>query len=337
MRCLVFGFVCWVVWYVWNHQAEFKVISQISLTYLVWLYIVHAIFLVGNGLLLKVALKAFDIRMDQVTCLALSAASTFVNQFLPGRGGLGLRALYLSKMYQVRLLDFVAIIGATYLIHIVTNGLVAIGGIGMGWGQGEALPHSLFVFFVVVTIAGIVVQVFNYNPPNTPRSALMRGLLRISSGWQQIRLKKGVIIQLWMLTVVQTVTTICQTKLAFEAVSIEISWSGLFVYTASNNLAVLVGITPGGFGIVESIGIYLGRIFHYSTGSALIVQGLIRAVVYSSLLLTGSLSLLLIKRRLGDGGESRLHDLSNPAQDEDNDVVNLHLAHGNQARPVRPS
>jgi uncharacterized membrane protein YbhN (UPF0104 family) len=335
---IVVFFLFWVVWYVWNHQAEFLVITRVSLAHLVGLYLIYVILLVCNGLLLKVALEAFGIQIDRVSWLALSAASTFANQFLPARGGLGMRALYLSKMYQVRFVDFVAVIGVTYLMHIVINGIVAIGGIGIAWGQGEVLPGSLFGFFLAITVVGLVIQVFSYCLPIKSQPVLLRWLYQVCLSWQRLRLVRGITIKLWGLTIALTAATIFQSKLAFSATSLELSWSGLLVYTASKNLAALVGLTPGGLGIVESISIYLGQILNYATSSALIVQGLIRSVAYTALLLIGPLGVLVLRRRLDDSNEPRKREQSSTARDKDDAVgPNLNVAQERQAEPMGPS
>jgi hypothetical protein len=70
---VIASFLCWVVWYIWNHQADFAVITRISLTHLVGLYVIYAIFLVCHGWLLKVALEAFGIEMDRACWLNLSS------------------------------------------------------------------------------------------------------------------------------------------------------------------------------------------------------------------------------------------------------------------------
>jgi uncharacterized membrane protein YbhN (UPF0104 family) len=169
---------------------------------------------------------------------------------------------------------------------------------GIGWAQGVVLPLSLLGFFLAITIAGLAIQVGSCCLLSNSQPAVLRRLYRLGASWQQLRAVRGITVRLWGLTVALTAVAICQAKLAFSAVSLDISWSGLIVYAASKNLAVLVGVTPGGFGIVEGISIYLGQVFNYSTSTALIVQGLIRTVSYTALLLIGPLSVWGLKRQL---------------------------------------
>lgn len=80
--------------------------------------------------------------------------------------------------------------------------------------------------------------------------------------------------------------------------SVSISWEGILVYAASKNLTTLIGLTPGGLGIVELTSVYLGTVLGYSTVDALSVQGLIRAVALGTLLLIGPFALLYLRHKI---------------------------------------
>jgi uncharacterized membrane protein YbhN (UPF0104 family) len=288
----------WVGWYVWEHQEAFVAITHLSVLSIVPLYALYALALVCNGLLFKVVLDAFGGCSHASEWLALSVATSFTNYCLPVRGGTALRAFYMSRMYHFPLTDFITTLSAMYLIHMVTNGLLALGGLQLAHLTGMTIRWQLVLFFLLVSLGGLFVLGFDYRRTTVPPCFPLKQLHPILVGWRQVRTMKRLLVQLWIITLLLTLVTIWQCKLAFAAFSLQLSWGGVLLYTASKNLALLVSLTPGAFGIMEGISIYLGGVLGYTTAEALMVQGLIRAVSISTLLLTGPVSLMLLKTRV---------------------------------------
>ena len=299
---VVIGFVVWVAWYVYFHHGEFSVITEVSWFDLLLLYGAFLAIVVFNGKLFEAITSAFDVRLGRAEWLMLSAASSFANYFIPFRGGAGMRAMYLAKVHGLSLGSFIATVGIMSLIYAVANGLLALIGIVLIVFSGGPLDVTLTVFFALVTTAGLMLMKFDWYPGRRPEQFLLKHLHQIFLGWTKIKSKDGLLLKLWMIILGISLASMWQCKVAFEAILAPLSWGGVILYAAAKNLALLISLTPGSFGIVETISIYLGKVLGYTTAQALLVQALIRVVAISSLLVFGPFAVLLLKRRLAHFG-----------------------------------
>ncbi|MDH5512089.1 MAG: flippase-like domain-containing protein [Gammaproteobacteria bacterium] len=295
---IVLSFVVWAAWYVYFHHEEFLAIKEVSWFNLMLLYGAFLVIVAFNGKFIEVVSIAFDVRLERVEWLMLSAASSFANYFLPFRGGAGMRALYLAKVHGLSFTHFLATVGIMFLTYAVANGLLALIGMTLIVLSGGPVDVTLTVFFALVTIAGFVLMKYDRIPNIRPEHFLLKQLHHILLGWTMIKRKDGLILRLWLIISIISLASIWQCKVAFAAISVPLSWGGVILYAASKNMALLISLTPGSFGIVETISIYLGNVLGYTTAQALLVQALIRVVAISALLVIGPLAILFLKRRL---------------------------------------
>lgn len=299
---IIGGFATWVIWYVYTHEQEFLIISQVSWLKLLLLYCVFFALIVCNGKFIQLVTSAFQIRLKRTEWLALSAASSFTNYFLPFRGGAGLRALYLVKLYSLPLADFIATLSVMYLMYTVVNGTLALVGMALTALEGGPVSVSLMIFFIVLTTAGLVLMKSDYVPKGDSQGFFSKHFYQMLLGWKLVRENNHLLAKLWLITLTFSLISVWQTQIAFSAISVSLSWGGVLIYTASKNLALLVSLTPGSLGIVETISIYLGTVLGYTTAQALLVQGLIRMVAISTLIVAGPLAIILLKHRLTEPG-----------------------------------
>lgn len=292
------GFLVWVAYYVSQNTADFAAASQVHWSDVLILTLAFVAILVCNGIFIYIVSRAFRVRLQTLEWLSLSFSSSLANYFLPFRGGAGLRAIYLSKLHGFPITEFVSTLSVMYLMHIVVNGAMALLGMGLIAVYDGAANDTLLVFFLLVTLAGILAMTIDVNVKANQRWIPMVHLHRLFSAWKKVRKDRALVLRLWLIMLTLTVATVWQCNTAFEAVSIPISSGGILVYAASKNLATLISLTPGSLGIVEFISIYLGSVLNYSVSNALLVQALIRSVAIVVLLLFGPFALLFLHCRI---------------------------------------
>lgn len=295
---LLVAFLAWAVSYVSDNVEAFAPVFQVTWLDAAALTLAFLAIMVGNGLFIAVVSHAFRIRLAGLEWLSLSFASSFANYFLPFRGGTGIRALYMNRMHRFPITEFVSTLSIMYLMHIVTNGLLALAGMGLIARNGGPLNLSLMFFFAFVATAGLATMLIRFEIRRNFKSFPLAQIVRLVNAWQAVRADRGLVIKLWLLMLGMTLATVWQCRAAFDALSITLPWEGVVVYAAAKNLATLVGLTPGSMGVVELISIYLGNVLGYSTADALSVQALIRAVAVASLLLAGPSALFYLRRRI---------------------------------------
>jgi uncharacterized membrane protein YbhN (UPF0104 family) len=292
------AFLAWAVSYVSDNAEAFAPVLQVTWLDAAALTLAFLAIMVGNGLFIAVVSHAFRIRLAGLEWLSLSFASSFANYFLPFRGGTGIRALYMNRMHRFPITEFVSTLSIMYLMHIVTNGLLALAGMGMIARNGGPLNLSLMFFFAFVATAGLATMLIRFEIKRNFKSFPLAQIVTLVNAWQAVRADRVLVMKLWLLMLGMTLATVWQCRAAFDALSITLPWEGVVVYAAAKNLASLVGLTPGSMGVVELISIYLGNVLGYSTADALSVQALIRAVAIASLLLAGPSALFYLRRRI---------------------------------------
>lgn len=288
-------FLCWAAWYVWGHKTEFIPILSVSLLDVAVLYAAFLTVLFCNALFLKESVALYGARLQNPESWGLSLASSFANYFLPFRGGAGLRAYYLTKVHDLRITEFAATLGAMYVLHISVNGLLGLLGLVAFARQGHPADPLVYAFFLVPTVSCLAFMALSTKPFLSRDSWPLRLASRLASSWTRLRENRLVSQRLWIITLLLAVATIWQCDRAFSAIGRPLPLSGILVYASAKNLAFLASITPGSLGVVEGVSIYLGRTLGYSLADALLVQGLIRAVSLSVLLLAGPVAIHLLR------------------------------------------
>ena len=301
---ILLGFFAWAGWYVYGNSEAFEPILDVTWLDGLNLTCAFLVIMIGNGLYISTVSSAFGIRLICKEYTSLSFASSFANYFLPFRGGTGIRALYMSHVHGFPVIEFVSALSIMYLMQGVVNGLIALTAMGLIAAKGGPVDLSLAAFFGFVVVAGATVMFVGSNFDSGHKSFPLAQIARVTRAWRALRRDRPLLHRLWFLTLVMALATVWQCRAAFDAVSIPLPWEGVIVYAASKNLATLIGVTPGGMGIVELVSIYLGSVLGYTTADALSVQGLIRAVAIVVLLLTGPSALHYLRQRLAIRSQS---------------------------------
>ena len=295
---LLAAFLAWAAWYVSDNADAFLPVLHVTWADTLVVALAFVAIMVCNGLFIAIVSRAFRIRLEAPEWLSLSFASSFANYFLPFRVGTGIRALYMNRVHRFPIAEFVSTLSILYLMHTVSNGLLALAGMGLIALGGGPVDVTLMVFFALTAGAGLTAMLIKFEIRREFRRFPFAHVVKLVNAWQSVRADRNLVTRLWVLMFAMTVATVVQCRAAFEALSIALPWEGVVVYAASKNLAALIGLTPGSMGVVELVSIYLGRVLGYSTADALSVQALIRAVSISSLLVAGPISLFFLKRRI---------------------------------------
>jgi uncharacterized membrane protein YbhN (UPF0104 family) len=295
---LLAAFLGWAAWYVRSNSQAFLPLLDVSARDGLLLALAFVMIMMCNGVFIAVVSQAFQIRLYAIEWMSLSFASSFVNYFLPFKGGVGIRALYMSRVHGLQVSKFVSTLGVMYLMHTVVNGLLALIGMGIVVASNGPAHIGLLIFFALLTSAGVIAMFVDVDIGDHHERFPMAQLASLLRAWRTVRRNRALLVKLWLLMLGLTLATIWQIRVAFDAVSISLPWSGVLVYAASKNLATLISLTPGSLGVVELISIYLGGALEYNTATALSVQGLIRAVAIIMLLVIGPAALWFLRRNL---------------------------------------
>ena len=287
-------FFGWTAWYIGNHADEFTSISQVPMANLLGVYGFALGVIICNGLFIKYALRFYSIELAYRDWLSITIATSAMNYVVPLRGGAGFRALYLKLQYNFALTDFLSTLSAMFLIHFVINGCIGLLGMSLLWYEGAMFDPVLGWFFGAAALAaGMAI----YLPFPTGRWAhpVFSKLIQIKQGWHMLRQDVAIYVPLWIVMIGYAGLTTGQIKLLFDSFHVELSWGGILFYTAGQNVAALATLTPGALGIMEVLGIYMAAHLAFSTTEALLVQGLFRVVMLTTLFSTLPLAFVWLR------------------------------------------
>jgi len=294
---ILLSFFLWMVWYVIGHVEEFKIILDVPWFNLLALYLIFLASIYLNGLYTRYILNAFDLNLGFSEWLPLSIATTAGNYLTFFRGGAGIRALYLKARHHFSFADFLSTLSAMYIMYFVINGLAGIIGMVLLTASGQAFDLPLSIFFLLITGISVLIMLADFHLPDTGLFAVNQ-IIRIVNGWHNIRRNKTLLKQMLINITLYLLLIILQTKIAFSTYGVSLSWEAALFYSAGKNLMALATITPGALGLVEAFTVYLGQSLHYTPAEALLIQGLTRFVVISTLLVAGPPAFAILSRRL---------------------------------------
>lgn len=295
---LVIAFLVWVAVYVNENLEAFRPVTQVSWWDGLSVALPFLVIMTGNGMFIATVSRAFHISLTGIEWLSLSFASSFANYFLPLRGGTGIRALYMNRLHGLPFTTFLSTLSIMYLTHTVVNGVLAFAGMAFIASKGGPFNAGLMSFFLLIVAVGLAALFMKVDIQRNYVRFPLAQMVSLIQAWRAVCGNRALLTRVWLLTIAISLASFWQCWAAFDAMSVSISWEGILLYAASKNLAALIGLTPGGLGIVELTSVYLGTVLGYSTVDALSIQGLIRAVALGTLLMFGPFSLFYLRHKI---------------------------------------
>lgn len=281
---ILIAFFAWVAWYGTRHWQEFKVLAQVPLPHVLALFGVTLASIACNGLSIKLAVLPFGVALRWREWGSLTVLTSVANLMTPLRGGAGLRGLYLKARHGLPLAEFTSTLSAMYLLFIIVHGLMGALAMLALATAGVPLHAPLFALFLGSTATASLVIFGGFRVP-VAKNRLLAAAARVINGWEQLRSHPRVLWQMLVLTAGYGGCLLVLTKVSFAAISVPLTWVEACFFTAAQNLALLVTLTPGAVGIVDGMAVYSGKAIGITTPQVIMEQALNRAVLWSTLLL----------------------------------------------------
>jgi uncharacterized membrane protein YbhN (UPF0104 family) len=244
-------------WYLSSHRELFDVladaslwaIGEILLLYVLWFLTltgsVHATFAICR--------RRIGIREQ----LLLNAYSTLVNFFVPGQGGVALRAIYMKKRHGLLVRNYTLATVLYYVCYAAISGLFLV------------LPTLFRTFASVLAILAVT------------GVALLASLYvghRIRKRWlEDLLLTPATLSRLVAWTLANCATQACIYFVELKAVLPGVRLGQAVTYTGAANFSQFVALTPGAIGIRESFLLFSERLHGVPTSIVLAASVMDRA------------------------------------------------------------
>ena len=269
--------ILWLYFYIKGHFSEFSIISDLSLRIVGILFVLHCFGSVFLGLFNKVLLHHLDISLKFKEWFGLSVVAAFWNYIVPFRGGAGVRALYLKKVHNFAITDFLGTMAALYFIHFLVNACIGLICVFFIYVQYQYLNITISTFFLVVFLA---VFFFIFFPPRVrdAKNQILNKIHEVVNGWNEIRKNSILILQLNLIVMLNAVVGLLTVYFSFKAYGINLSLIKSTLISTMFAFSTLINITPGSLGVTEAVMVFSAQIFHITPAQSLVAAGLIRVV-----------------------------------------------------------
>jgi uncharacterized membrane protein YbhN (UPF0104 family) len=170
-----------------------------------------------------------------------------------------------------------------YLMYVFIYGLLGLTGQALLWREGAGCDRLVLSLLAASATVAALLMFARVRLPRW-RVFPLGQIVRILDGWTLLRRQRSTFLKLMLTTLVFAVLSALEVKLAASAVAVDLSFGGVLLYTAGQNLAILGSLTPVALGIAEVVSIYLGTAIGYDISQALMIQTLLRVVPLALLL-----------------------------------------------------
>ena len=237
---------------------------------IIGLLVLYMIMLGALVLIMHATLRICRVKMGVQDNLLLNIYSLFINFFVIGQAGPGLRAAYLKKYHGLLIRKYIFVTLLYYACYAIVSALLLL--------AGSAAPWYLTV------IAAVLFGCFSYGVI----SLYMRRKKLHNEG---LNLNVSTLSYLMLATIVQAIIQIGIYYTEVHTVNSHVGFKQVMAYTGVANFALFVGLTPGAIGIREAFLVFSERLHHISSAN-IISANIIDRSVY--LLVLGVLFVVII-------------------------------------------
>jgi uncharacterized membrane protein YbhN (UPF0104 family) len=274
-----------IFFYVFSHLDDFRSILSRRVPTLHILLLICSIFLtyLVNARILRRALLVHQVKVPLMENLSLTYATTAANYFMPFKGAVGLRALYLRRRFELPLKDFIS---QLMMVSVITLGISSIfallGLIFLPKDVGGKSAILVGIYFTAVIVLGLASLILGKLGVKLPKR-----LMGFLESWDRYRANTLIFSELLVLDTIYYLLWCLTNYLALSAFQVKLNLFESFFYTSLQIHALIINLTPAGLGIVEAMSVFAGSILDFSPAEALLAQGLSRLCAIFILSLCG--------------------------------------------------
>jgi uncharacterized membrane protein YbhN (UPF0104 family) len=240
-----------------QHTYLLRQLGRTSPLLIIWLLLLYMAMLGALALIMHATLRICRIKMGAQDNLLLNMYSLFINFFVIGQAGPGLRAAYLKKYYGLLIRKYIFVTLVYYACYAIVSALLILAGSAAPW------------YYTIV--AAVLFGAVSYF-------AISFYLRRKKLGKDGLNLTTSTLSYLMLTTVIQAIIQVAIYFLEVHNVNSHVSLKQIMAYTGVANFALFVGLTPGAIGIREAFLVFSERLHHISSANIISASIIDRSV-----------------------------------------------------------
>ena len=287
--------------YFYFHADSLKLILLIEPAEIVVLFVLAVLSFYTLSLQFYFVMKIFGIVLPFSEFFGLTLCNSMFNYYLPARGGLVVRALYLKKKYMFQYAHYVSLMTGSYLISFNVTAIFGLVLSILLYVSGYDTQRQLvFIFAVLLLITvlftAVILVLIKRNIALTGKRVL-RILNDIRKGLEYFKNNRALILNFVAVHLFFIVVMAVRLYWCFRSLGLRVGILQIMTVRALANFSMVISLTPGNLGIREGIIGYFTHVLGVPLSDALTAAALDRLI---GVLITFVLGLYYSKRLLGD-------------------------------------
>jgi uncharacterized membrane protein YbhN (UPF0104 family) len=257
--------------YVKEHLFEFRLIltQDLILKYLYFIPFGVFLFYLVNSEILRLSLLFHGVKISFCENLSLTFAASLINNVIPLKGAVGLKALYLKKRHGLFFTDFLAQTALIALITLSIASLFALIGLiflNAPWTKPRLI---LSVYFALGLLLVFFIPFIKKIPYPQKLRPLMESILIFNK-------KPHLILKIILLDILYFFFWTFINWLSLSSLGLDVGFFSSLFYAGGQIHTLIINLTPAGFGVMEAYSVFAGGILGFSPAEALVAQGFLR-------------------------------------------------------------
>lgn len=247
------------IYYIFNNRRDLVKVVNIPITYLLTIVFFYTTVYFLNGFSLKLILKSFKKGITTLESFYLSVISSLGNYFLPLRGGIVIRFVYLKKNFDFSYSHFISTLSGEYIIIFSVNAFLALLALIFIQLKQGVYSIPLYIFFGGLFVAMLLLTFVKFpiekikKSKNNIVSKVLNLIKNVLEGWNIIVSNRALLLSLIFLTAANFVVSTFLFYFEFKALNIDTSLINIILYNCLSGVSLLVSLTPASLGIREGI------------------------------------------------------------------------------------
>lgn len=249
-----------------------------------------------NGLVLKVFLAAFDIRLRPKEWFGLAAMTAMASYLTTGAGGATLRAAVLKRKFKFPYSRFLAVLATNYLLNFFLAAIFGLGVYAILYMDSEINVWQLPVFFVSIAVSTLILLFFRIFPTGkTGRIGQM--VNTVYEGWDFLRLQRRALGKIALLLISNFLLYALSLIIGFATFSVTLPGPHALLMAVLSSFSGIIALTPANLGIREAVTGFATYLVGFGFYHGLTVVAVLRIVSIFNIFLFGPiLSYQLLKK-----------------------------------------
>ncbi len=284
--------------YIWRNSEDFGALLRVRGMVLPILFLPPLATFFVLGLLSKVLLLAFDLRLKFVEWFGLAVVTSMGNHVLPMRLGATMRAAYLKTQRGFPISAFLSTMGATYLLNTLLAAVIATLCLLAAGSVDDPGLRALTVLLAGLSTA-LTIVLFVKIPFPWLTNTRLRHVAAVFDAWERLRANRRLLAQASLILLANFLVIAINLKLCFYALSIECSPLSALTIASLLGFTRLISITPANLGIQEGTIAFLAQFLGIGFDEGLVVSILARVPLTLVTFTLGPIFGLLLAKKAG--------------------------------------